>query len=104
MASFIVTELGVDVPWHISRFFPAYKMKEAPATTLKTLQMAKEAGLKTGLNYIYIGNVTSDSDMDTKCPQCGSLLIERSGFGVVKNNIKNGHCPQCGTKIAGVGL
>jgi len=104
MANFVATELGVDVPWHISRFFPAYKMKEVPATPLKTLQMAKEAGLKAGLHYVYIGNVTLARDMDTKCPQCGNVLIERLDFGIIKNNIKKGHCPNCGMKIAGVGL
>jgi len=104
MANFLAAELGVDVPWHISRFSPAYKMKDVPATPLKTLQAAKEIGLKAGLNYVYIGNFASDRDMDTKCPQCGYVLIERLNFGIIKNNIKDGHCPNCGTKIAGVGL
>jgi len=104
MADFVADELGKDVPWHISRFFPAYKMSEIPATPIKTLQMAKEAGLKAGLNYIYIGNVSSVGDADTKCPRCSYLLIERSGFGITKNNIKDGHCPRCKTKIAGVGF
>lgn len=104
MVNFVATELGKDVPWHISRFFPAYKMKEVPPTSLRTLQAAKEIGLENGLNYVYIGNVVSFSDSDTKCPQCGSLLIERSGFSVIQNNIKNGQCPECGLKIAGVGL
>lgn len=103
-ANFVATELGVDVPWHISRFFPAYKMKEVPATPLKTLQMAKEAGLKAGLNYVYIGNTANTGDMNTKCPQCGYMLIERMNFGIIKNNIKKGYCPNCGTQIAVVGL
>lgn len=104
MADFVAVELGKDVPWHISRFFPAYEMNEVPATPVKTLQMAKEAGLKAGLNYVYIGNVSSVGDTDTKCPLCGHLLIERSVFGVIHNTIKDGQCPKCGLKIAGVGL
>jgi len=77
-------------------------MKEVLATSLKTLQAAKEIGLEAGLNYVYAGNVASIDDSDTKCPQCGSLLIEHSGFGVMQNNIKDGNCPKCGLKIAGV--
>jgi len=42
--------------------------------------------------------------MDTKCPQCGYVLIERSGFGITQNKIKDGHCPNCGMKITGIGL
>jgi len=49
MANFVATELGRDVPWHISRFFPAYKMKEIPPTPLQTLQMAKKIGLEAGI-------------------------------------------------------
>jgi rubrerythrin len=59
---------------------------------------------KAGLNYVYIGNVSSDRDMDTKCPQCGYVLIERLGFGITQNDIKDGHCPNCGMKITGIGL
>jgi len=104
MANFIAVELGADVPWHISRFFPAYKMKEVPPTPLKTLREAMEIGLKAGLNYVYIENVASERDMDTKCPRCDYVVIDRFHFGTIKNNIKDGHCPNCGTKIAGVGL
>jgi len=100
MAGFIATELGVDVPWHISRFFPGHEMSDVPPTPLSTLQRAKQAGINAGLNYIYVGNVASGSDMNTNCPQCGALLIERSGFGVLRNIIKDGQCPECGVKIA----
>ena len=54
MANFIAVELGLDVPWHISRFFPAYKMNNVTETPLKTLQVAKKIGLEAGLNYVYI--------------------------------------------------
>ena len=104
MADFVAGELGLDVPWHISKFFPAYKMKEVPATPLKTLLAAKEIGMEAGLNYVYIGNTANTGDMNTKCPQCGYMLIERMNFWIIKNNIKEGHCPNCGTQIAVVGL
>ena len=104
MANFIALELGVDVPWHLSRFFPGYKMNEVAITPIKTLQKAKEIGREAGLKYIYIGNVASADDMDTKCPLCGYTLIERSGFTVIKNKIKDGHCPKCDMAIAGEGI
>jgi pyruvate formate lyase activating enzyme len=104
MANFIAKELGVNVPWHLSRFFPAYKMNEAKITPLTTLQKAKNIGREAGLKYIYVGNVAGIDDMNTICPLCGYMLIERSGFGVRRNNIKDGHCPRCQMEIAGVGL
>lgn len=104
MAHFVAEELGVDVPWHISRFFPAYNMKEIPPTPLETLQKAQEMGHQAGLHYVYLGNVQGDGAMDTRCPQCGHLLVQRSNFGTKRNSIERGRCPQCGMEIAGVGM
>ncbi len=57
MANFLAKEVSPDVAWHITRFFPAYKMPDTPITPLETLQMAKKIGEKAGLKYIHIGNV-----------------------------------------------
>ena len=57
IAEFIAMELSREVPWHISRFFPAWKLQDTPVTPLKTLEMAKSIGEKAGLKYIHIGNV-----------------------------------------------
>jgi len=57
IARFIAEELGPDVPWHISRFFPAWKMADTPVTPLETMAMAKKIGEKAGLKYIHTGNI-----------------------------------------------
>jgi pyruvate formate lyase activating enzyme len=100
MAHFVADELGTDVPWHISRFFPGYKMNDVPPTPMSTLLKAKQAGVEAGLNYIYLGNVPSASDQNTYCPRCNALLIERMGYNILSYNIENGQCPECRTKIA----
>lgn len=53
----IVTCLGQEVPWHISRFFPAWKMLNTPITPLATLNLAKEIGEKAGIKNIHLGNI-----------------------------------------------
>lgn len=57
IAHFIAKELSKDVPWHISRFFPAWKMLDTPITPIETLEMAKEIGEKEGLINIHLGNI-----------------------------------------------
>lgn len=99
-----VHSVGVDVPWHISQFYPAYKMLERHPTPLATLRRAGEIGRTVGLRYVYEGNVPGEHGEDTYCYQCGALLIDRYGFYVRQNLIKNGACPECGAKIAGVGM
>jgi pyruvate formate lyase activating enzyme len=102
-ARFVAQELGVDTPWHISRFFPAYEMADVPPTPLETLRRAREIGLEQGLHFVYVGNVAEGAD--TVCPDCGKTLIRRMGFGILENRITGqASCPDCGQRIAGIGL
>jgi len=102
-ADFVADELGVETPWHISRFFPAYKMTDVPSTPVETLHRAREIGLEAGLRYVYMGNVPGAAN--TVCHECGKMLIQRSGYRILENHIQpDGRCPNCGTPVAGVGM
>jgi len=57
IAQFIANELSTDVPWHVTRFFPAWKMIELPPTPMETMKMAYETGKKAGLKFVHMGNV-----------------------------------------------
>lgn len=100
LAAFLRTELGPDVPWHISRFHPDYRMMDRSATPVSIMKEARRIGLAAGLNYVYTGNVPGDSGEHTYCPRCSALLIERLGFWIRKNRIANGKCPECDASIA----
>lgn len=100
MAHFIADELGVHVPWHLSAFHPDYKMLDHEHTKLTTLQRANSIAKEAGLYYVYLGNVAVHGD--TYCPNCGTLLIDRSGYSVTQNKLINGHCPKCNRTIEGV--
>jgi len=104
LASFIVTNLGIDTPWHVSQFYPTYKLTDRPRTPLATLRKAREIGRSAGLRYVYEGNVPGEGGENTWCPSCGALLIERYGFAIGINRIRNGVCPDCGTAIVGIGM
>ena len=100
MAEFIKNDLGAHVPWHLSAFHPDYKMLDHERTKLETLQRAKKIGEEAGLYYIYLGNVPVHGD--TYCPDCGELLIDRTGYTITVNKLENGHCPKCRREIEGV--
>jgi len=91
-----------DVPWHVSQFYPAYKMLDRESTPRSTLARAREIGLEVGLRYVYEGNIPGSPGENTHCPECGASLIHRYGFVVRSNRIRDGRCPDCGTNIAGV--
>jgi len=102
LVRWVKTNLGSDIPVHFSRFFPQYKMRNLPSTSLETLDAAYEIALGEGLNYVYIGNLISEKGQNTYCPGCKGLLIERSGYTVLQNRIKDGRCPNCSKEIYGV--
>jgi pyruvate formate lyase activating enzyme len=104
LADFLVTKAGPDVPWHISRFFPQYKYLDSVPTPMESLKRAYDIGKAAGLHYVYMGNVPSAEGERTYCHKCSRLLIDRLGYRIVSNVIKNGCCSDCSTKIPGFQL
>ena len=57
IAKFIKDKLGADTPWHVSAFFPTYKLNDIPPTLSETVLRAKGIGEKIGLKYVHEGNI-----------------------------------------------
>ncbi|HBE40904.1 MAG TPA: AmmeMemoRadiSam system radical SAM enzyme [Bacteroidales bacterium] len=94
----IARELGKDVPFHLSRYFPMYK-REDPSTPGATLLRLAEIA-STYLRYVYVGNMVSGSGQNTRCPECGKLVTKRSGYNIkVQDLDRKGNCIHCGTQI-----
>ncbi len=103
MCDWIAENLGTDYPLHFSRFHPAFRLKHLPRTPVDVMIKASEIARKAGLNYVYIGNVPELEDAGiTFCPKCKTEVIKRQGYSIIFNKLKNGLCPKCSTKIAGV--
>lgn len=101
IASFLVG-VGKEIPWHISRFYPQYKIYDTPPTPVSTLEKAYKIGKAAGLKHVYLGNVIGQGE-NTFCHDCSEILVERTGFTVRKNKIaKEGKCPKCKSKIHGI--
>jgi pyruvate formate lyase activating enzyme len=99
-----VKSVGPEVPWHVSQFYPAYKLLDKPRTPVATLRRARKIGMEEGLRYVYVGNVPGEGGENTYCYACGTILIERYGLTLIRNRLQDGKCPECGTKIDGVGM
>jgi len=86
------------IPWHVTQYYPTYRMLDRPPTPVATVRRAREIGKQIGLRYVYEG------DVNTYCYQCQALLIGRFGFYVGSNRIKDGCSPHCGARIDGIGM
>jgi pyruvate formate lyase activating enzyme len=92
-----VAELGSDIPLHFSAYHPAWKF-DAPPTPLETLLRARDLATAK-LNYVYLGNARTDEGRDTSCPNCGALVIERSGYRGRAELTAGAKCPGCATGL-----
>ena len=94
--------LGSDTPLHFARFWPSYRMKNLPPTPVAMMENCRRIAQESGLSYIYLNNLPGHRAEHTYCPGCGRPLIERLGFSVIKNRLRNGKCPYCRRLIPGV--
>jgi pyruvate formate lyase activating enzyme len=95
-AEFIISELGSDVPWHLSKFSPkvSWKLKQTPATPEEIIFQGYEIAKSTGLKYVYLGNIPGDERENTYCPACGELAIRRFGYDIERLD-NHGSCASC---------
>ena len=92
-----IAALSPDIPLHVSRYFPSYRMT-APPTPMPALQACVEAA-RTRLHYVYVGNATVPGGSDTVCPSCGTTVIRRHGYDHVEVLLSGSSCPECGAGI-----
>lgn len=102
LSGWVRANLGKETPLHFSGFSPLYKMQHLPPTSQQTLETARDIAMSEGLEHVYIGNRQTEKGENTYCPECRKLLIERVGYSVLQNRLKDGHCPDCGKEIYGV--
>jgi len=103
IARFLVS-VSPEIPWHVTAFHQDYQMTDPDPTPARALLRAAEIGYTEGLHYVYAGNLSGRVGHleDTRCPSCNTLLIERSGFHILRNSLSNGRCHKCSHPVPGI--
>ncbi|MGH7164018.1 MAG: AmmeMemoRadiSam system radical SAM enzyme, partial [Nitrospiraceae bacterium] len=103
MTEFLVS-VSPDLPWHVTAFHRDYKMLEPDNTTARSLIRAAEIGQRSGLRYVYAGNLPGlvGPYEHTFCPGCQTAVVQRVGYRILAVSLADGACKKCGTKIPGV--
>lgn len=98
-----VADISRSIPWHVTAFHSDYRMDATPRTSRAALHRAATIGREAGLQFVYVGNLPEAGGLEnTHCPECGEVLIERSGFFVRRNRLTpGGQCPSCGAAVPG---
>ena len=98
MVKWIAENLGNEIPLHLSRYFPQYKM-DLPVTSIEKLESLFVLA-KHHLQYVYLGNVNDEKSSSTFCLHCGNLLISRNRYSTKINGLNQSKsCKNCGTPI-----
>jgi len=103
LTRWLASELGEDVPLHLTAFHPDNRMRDVPATSVATLRRARRIAMDSGLRFVYTGNVVDSEGSTTICPGCGEPVISRSGYAVTRYDLDGeGRCRHCATRLPGV--
>ena len=107
LCEWVLDKLGPDTPLHFTAFHPDYRMRDLPNTPPATLLRAYQIGRRTGLHYVYTGNIHHEPTGSTYCPGCNAKLIGRDWHRITQWGVENrglgqgGYCTNCGTAVAG---
>jgi len=99
IARWIRDGLGELTPWHVTRFYPQYRLQDKPPTPITTLEKAYDIGRKAGLKFIYTGNVPGNKYENTVCYACGREIVKRYGFEAEVLGLKGSKCKYCGAEL-----
>jgi pyruvate formate lyase activating enzyme len=96
---------GVDpeIPWHVFRLLPEDEMKGAAYPNIDAIDAALQSARKK-LHYVYFHNFVGSQWVNTFCPACGSVVIERFSLGCGGDKLKKvfcegKSCSRCGREI-----
>ncbi len=97
-----IASVDRSIPWHISRYYPAYR-HEAPATDPGFILSVYEEAVES-LDHVYCGNISlAGKGSDTICPECRNVVISRNGYAVrieaLEKNDGKALCGRCGHEL-----
>lgn len=103
LATIARTLAAIDpqMPWHLLRFVPDFRMRQPPPTLPSALDAARQVGRDAGLEFVYVERALGQDGRDTRCPACSTVVVARGIWETVEYRIRGGTCPNCAWPIPG---
>jgi pyruvate formate lyase activating enzyme len=100
LCDWIADNLGKNTPVHFSAYHPDFKAPSDKRTPYETLDMALIIAKEVGLYFPYVGNISHEQGGNTYCPNCGHLLLSRTGYRFNKIDVTDeNQCPNCAYRL-----
>jgi pyruvate formate lyase activating enzyme len=97
----LITGISSDLPWHLLRFVPEFRMVNMRPTHPDELAAAVELARSSGVRFVYVERALGTAGRSTYCPGCGAELINRGVWSTVRVTLTAGACPMCQLPIPG---
>lgn len=90
MARFLT---GIDnrIPWHVFRLLPEHDMKEEEYPNIEGINNSLNSA-RNMLDHVYFHNFIGSDWVNTLCPRCGDIMLERFSLGCGGDRLKSVHC------------
>ncbi|MCP4663125.1 MAG: AmmeMemoRadiSam system radical SAM enzyme [bacterium] len=96
-----IREVSADVPWHLVRFIPEFRMRRSRPTPVDVLRRAVDVGREAGLRYIYVERALGQEGRTTRCPDCDVAVVRRGVWTTEDVLLRGGACPGCELALPG---
>jgi pyruvate formate lyase activating enzyme len=101
--SAFIAHIDPEIPWHVFRLLPEDEMKDAAYPNIEIVNKGLDTA-RNRLPYVYFHNFVGSDWVNTICPDCGEVVIERFSLGCGGDMLRHvfctdGHCQNCGRMI-----
>ncbi|TCT24282.1 radical SAM protein [Thiobaca trueperi] len=97
-----IADIADDIPLQIMRFIPVDDADIGSEPSVRESEQIQRMASKR-LKYVYLFNAPGTDCINTYCPECGQLIVERDFYGPMGSKLRRSllsaderHCPQCG--------
>ncbi len=99
----LIAGIDPEIPWHVFRLLPEREMKDIAYPGILKINRALDAARRF-LPYVYFHNFVGSDWVNTRCPGCDNVIIERYSLGCGGDKLSDflcegAICPSCGKKI-----
>jgi len=99
-----IADIDPSIPWHVFRLLPEDEMKDEEYPSINLID-SELTSAREKLHYLYFHNFVGSDWVNTICPSCGTVVIERFSLGcggdkLNKIHYKDNRCPSCGHPVS----
>jgi pyruvate formate lyase activating enzyme len=96
-----IAAIDPEIPWHLLRFTPDFRMRRHPPTQPADLLAAATIGYENELAFVYVERALGADYRNSRCRECGSVLIERGIWSTITSSVADGRCAFCDASVPG---